>query len=122
MSKESIREKEKEKQMTTETLARSPAGPIEPVKDLKRRKQRVWWRPHTDPEGNVSWVQTRPLPDDLGSREQYLAKGFRMTPPKDKEAPAESTPDSEKDALYAEIAQLREKVAELQPKKKAKRA
>ena len=109
--------------MATETLAKSPAGPIEAVQNLKRRKQRVYWRPHTNPDGTVSWVETRPLPDDLGSREQYLAKGFRLSPPKDGENPAGSgKADLETESLYAEIAQLRATIKELETKKKGKRA
>jgi len=106
--------------MVTEVLAKSPAGPIEAVPNLKRRKQRVYWRPHTNPDGTVEWLETRPLPDDLGSREQYLAKGFRLSAPKPGESQSEpGKTDTEKENLYAEIAQLREELKSSKRKKGA---
>lgn len=107
--------------MTTETLARTPAGPIEPIQNLKRRKLRVWWRPHINPDGEKIWIETKPLPDDLSSREAYLAKGFRMTQPKPGDVSTQAG-DPEKEALYAEIATLQSQVKELTTKKKGKKA
>lgn len=98
-------------------LARSPAGNIEAVENLKKRKLAVYWRPHTDPDGNTAWIQTLPLPADALSKEQYFAKGFRLTKPSD--APEEVVvKDDEKERLYAEIAQLREQLAKKKPGRK----
>lgn len=105
--------------MATEVLAKSPAGNIEQVPNLKRRKLAVYWRPHIDSAGNKTWIQTLALPADALSKEAYLAKGFRLTPPGSAE---ESKPTENEEALYAEIAQLRAEVAEAKAKGRKPRA
>ena len=93
-------------------LANSPAGVIEPVENLKRRKLAVYWRPHTNPDGETVWMETRPLPVDPVSKEIYLSKGFRLTKPS--ETPELEPVNTEKEALAAEVARLTAKVIQLE--------
>ena len=94
--------------MVAETLAKSPAGAIEEIPNLKRRQQAVYLRPHTDNDGNTTWIETRPLPADFVSREMYLAKGFRL---KSQGVPAL---DTEKEDLILKTKALEEDNARLQ--------
>lgn len=48
----------------------------------KRRMRAIYWRPIKNRVGEVvDWVQTKPLPADPMSIQQYLRKGFRAKPP-----------------------------------------
>ena len=85
-------------------LAQSPAGPIEQVPNLKKRQRALYWRPMTV-KGETQWIQTLPLPADPISRDIYFAKGFRLSPPPEGEAP--QMVDTEKEALLAENARLK---------------
>jgi len=94
--------KRRENKMATQVLARSPAGNIEPVANLKKRQLAVYYRPVKDDAGNViDWVTTRPLPADFAGRELYLSKGFRLTPP------GEEPVNEGMEALLAENARLK---------------
>lgn len=117
MSKDEIRNREKEKMV----LAQSQAGPIEAVPNLKRRKLAVYWRPHTNPDGTTEWIQTRPLPVDTLSKELYFNKGFRLEKPSEVPVP-EVDKDDEKEALVAEVARLTAKVIQLESKPIKRRA
>lgn len=86
-------------------IGSTPAGQIESLPNLKRRQLSVYERPNMGENGQIEWMDTRPLPADLQGRELYLSKGFRL---KGVKPPV----DEEKDAMRAEIAQLRSKLEE----------
>ncbi len=105
MTKESIRQKEKEKSMDR------PA--IEKLPNLKKRQRSVYYRP----DGQGGWMETQLLPSDAQGRELYLSKGFRLTPPSPLSDVA--TSDTEKEGLYAEISKLKQELAEKPKRKKS---
>ena len=113
--------------MAPEVLAQSRAGDIVKI-PLKKRERSIYWRPNFDGEDEIiGWRQTSLLPSDVLSRAQYLAKGFRLTPPGDDEVPAEQVHlaaentdlREQNDAQAAELAKMR---AELNETKRPKAA
>ena len=107
--------------MVTEVLAKSPAGPIEQVPNLKKRQTTRYWRPFKDEEGNIFWMQTLPLPSDASGRELYLSKGFRLSPPKTGEGNELTAEETAVEALRAENARLRAMLEEQKPKQRGRR-
>ena len=93
-------------------IGHSPAGVIEAIPGLQDRTKAIYWR-----QVNGEWQPTRPLPADATGREQYLAKGFRLSDPTKEPEQAEAATDSEKESLYAELAELRAKLAQAQTPK-----
>ncbi len=112
MTKELIKEREKEKMVDSEVVAKSPAGNIEKVPNLKKRQRSVYYRPVKNQDGSVDWQPTQLLPSDAVGRELYLSKGFRLNPPKltDTATPNEVTVDQEKETLLAENTKLRQQL------------
>lgn len=98
--------------MVNQTLARSPAGPIEAAPNLKRRQRSFYWRQAKNQDGVLEWMRIGPLPSDPVSKEIYLSKGFRLTNPND-EPVMEAKSNGETERLYGEIAQLRQEIAQL---------
>lgn len=100
-------------------LAQSPAGPIEPVKDLKSRVTCKYWRPLVQKDGSIIWQETLPLPSDPINQANYLAKGFRLSPPGESDERTVSDLSLAKDALLEENARLKEelKMAKLADKR-----
>jgi len=114
--------------MVQEVLAQTQAGNIVTVPDMKRRQRAIYWRPNYGDDGEiVGWRPTMLLPSDPLSQIQYLAKGFRLTPPGDDEVPAEQVHlaaentdlREQNDAQAAELAKMR---AELNETKRPKAA
>ena len=62
-------------------LGTTPAGNMEAIPDLKRRQRAVYFREIPAKDGQKLWRPTLPLPSDPMGKEQYLTKGFRLTPP-----------------------------------------
>lgn len=102
-----------------EATVQSPAGPIEPIPDLKRRATATYWRPYTKEDGSTEWIATRPLPADMEGKELYLNKGFRLTPPAKETSALVKEVDLDKEALATENALLRVQLEQLK-KSKAK--
>jgi hypothetical protein len=90
------------------TIGQSAVGPIEKIPDLKRRQRDIYWRKIGD-----TWEKTQLLPSDATGRELYLSKGFRLTPPSDKE-PEDNTLLAENKSLKLQLqmAKAREAKAE----------
>ena len=108
-----------------EQVGNSPAGVIEKIPNLAYRTRARYWRNFGTAE-KPDWRQTDPLPADIVGQAQYLSRGFRLDNPNEvKPAPVsieQSKPDTEKQALYDEIAELRRQLAEAgvkRPKVKA---
>mgnify|MGYP001557778874 CR=1 FL=1 len=95
-----------------EVIGNTPAGVLERIPNLKKRQRSIYYR-----EINGVWMQTGLLPSDAQGRELYLAKGFRLTPPSDVEFLPVMESDTEKDKLYAEIADLKEQLRRKRPTK-----
>ena len=96
--------------MAQEVLAQTQAGNIVTVPDMKRRQRAIYWRPNYGDDGEiVGWRPTMLLPSDPLSQIQYLAKGFRLTPPGDDEVPASF---EEQENLTTENTTLREQNSE----------
>lgn len=99
--------------MANEVIGQVPSGvgneklAIEKIPNLQDRTKAIYWRPFKHPDGRIEWMPTLPLPADATGREQYLAKGFRLSDPS-KEQEAEAATDGEKDTLKEELAELRE--------------
>lgn len=55
----------------------------------RKKETRIYYRPHTDPDGNRVWIPTNPLPADAWHMMYYTNKGFKLWPP-GKEPKAES--------------------------------
>ncbi len=50
--------------------------------ELNRKKEtRIYYRQHKDPDGNVVWIPTLPLPADPYHLNYYTKKGFKLWPP-----------------------------------------
>ena len=98
--------------------AQSPAGPIEPVANLKRRQRDLYWRPIQNSEGTVVWAKTLLLPSDAQSKENYMAKGFRLSPPGVGTVP--TSPNSDTEALLAEIKRQDVEIKQLKEEQKNK--
>ncbi len=47
----------------------------------KRRERATYYRQIPTKNGEIVWVMTSLLPSDPLGKQQYLAKGFRLTPP-----------------------------------------
>jgi len=107
VSKEEIRRREVK-------MVQSPAGPIEQVPNLKRRQRAVYYR-----EIQGKWHPTMPLPADAVNKELYLNKGFRLSPPGEESAIANS-PDLDKEALLAEIKRQDDEIKQLKAEQKKK--
>src|SRR3990167_5056503 len=113
VSKQEIKQREDSKM----AVAQSPAGPIEPVVNLKRRQRQTYWRPIVV-KGNTIWQETLLLPSDAVNKEAYLSKGFRLSPPK---TGAELEADKEsKEALLAEIGRQDAEIKQLKAEQKNK--
>jgi len=91
-------------------VGNSPAGVIEEVPNLAYRQRSIYWRPLSQPNGSILWQQTGLLPSDNVGKEQYLSKGFRLDNPNEPAKEQVPEVDSEKERLYAEIAQLRQEL------------
>ncbi len=92
--------------MTTEVIARSQAGDIVKIPNLKKRQRSTYYRP----DGKGGWLPTRPLPSDANGRELYQSKGFRLSIPSETVTP-EQVADTEKEDLLAENKRLRDQLA-----------
>ena len=50
--------------------------------ELNRKKEtRIYYRKHKDPDGNIVWIPTLPLPADPYHLNYYTKKGFKLWPP-----------------------------------------
>ncbi len=50
--------------------------------ELNRKKEtRIYYRQHTNPDGEVVWIATTPLPADPWHLNYYTKKGFKLWPP-----------------------------------------
>ena len=50
--------------------------------NLNRKKEtRIYYRQHKDPDGNMVWIPTLPLPADPYHLNYYTKKGFKLWPP-----------------------------------------
>ena len=96
--------------MANVKLGNSPAGVIEKVDNLQDRTKAIYWRPYKHEDGSIEWMPTLPLPADAQGREQYLAKGFKLSDPS--KEPSEASTDAENEALKAEIAALKAQLAD----------
>jgi len=47
----------------------------------RKRETRIYYRQHIDPDGNVVWIPTTPLPADPWHLNYYTKKGFKLWPP-----------------------------------------
>ena len=47
----------------------------------RKKETRIYYRQHTDPDGNVVWIPTLPLPADPYHLNYYAKKGFKLWPP-----------------------------------------
>ena len=47
----------------------------------RKKETRIYYRQHTDPDGNVVWIPTLPLPADPYHLNYYTKKGFKLWPP-----------------------------------------
>ena len=63
-------------------MATIPRGDIKPIQGT-RRERSVYYRPITQVDGTVVWAKTELLPSDAIGKEQYLSKGFTLSPPED---------------------------------------
>lgn len=115
-TKEVIKEREKEKHEMSdnEVIGHSQAGPIEEIKNLKKRQRAIYYRPVKHGDGSVEWQPTQLLPSDMQGRELYLSKGFRLSPPKptDTATPEQVTAEQEREVLLAENQRLRQLLSE----------
>jgi hypothetical protein len=110
MTKELIKEREKEIHGMAEAIGSSPAGVIEKLPDLRRRQTSIYYRPIKDGNGNVEWTPTAQLASDSAGRETYLARGFRLSPPKTDTTPPEAVIDTEKESLLSQVKDLENKL------------
>jgi hypothetical protein len=109
MTKEQIREREKEKLMS-DVIGQSQVGQIEKIPNLKKRQRSIYYQP----DGRGGWLPTRPLPSDATGRELYLSKGFKQTVPQEVipivEVPKVPEVDTDKEGLLSEITLLKKQL------------
>lgn len=94
----------------SDVIGQTQAGPLEKIPNLKSRQRAIYYRPFKKPDGTVEWLETRLLPSDAQGRELYLSKGFRLKPPTDTTTPEVILEDEEKEALRAEVQELRNQI------------
>ena len=72
----------------------------------RKRETRIYYRQHIDPDGNVVWIPTTPLPADPWHLNYYTKKGFKLWPPG-------------KEPGQEELSEAQTKVTELEERAKA---
>ena len=76
--------------------------------ELNRKKEtRIYYRQHADPEGNVVWIPTLPLPADPWHLNYYTKKGFKLWPPGKEPGQEEVT------VLQGQVKELEEKATSI---------
>ncbi len=79
----------------------------------RKRETRIYYRPHTNPDGEVVEIQTRRLPADPWHLNYYAKKGFKLWPQGKEPGQEELTLVQEKVAsLKAQAAAIKEATAE----------
>lgn len=73
---------------------------------LQRRQRQVYWRPQRQRDGTVTWMPTLPLPSDPISKEHYMDKGFRLTPPHQEAAINQETRERAEEKAAARVPPL----------------